>query len=117
MKPNLKTGPSRPFWLNVLLLIAGAGLVSYVLSLITSISMSNFFFIIGTLFLFLAVIPVFSEVGGNARAGLQARQQGKQIREAIAERENSGRYTQGTRLTFLFGISGFVCFILAIATG
>lgn len=116
MKPSVKTRPARPFWLDAILLLAGASLVCYVLSILTRISLSNYYFLAGVLFLVVAVVPIFSEVGGNARTGLQARREGKQVRDAIREQQDSGRYNEGTRTTFLFGISGFVCFILAVAT-
>ena len=117
MKPNQPPSSGRPFWLNALILVAGASLASYVLSRITEISLSNFYFLIGIVLLIISVVPIFSEVGGNARVGVKARQAGKPIREAIADREKSGRYDQGTRVTFLYGICGFICFILAVATG
>jgi hypothetical protein len=116
MKPNRNAASSRPFWLNALILLAGASLACYVLSLVTSISLSNLYFLTGFLFLVVAAVPIFTEVGGNARTGLQARREGKQIREALQAQQASGRYSQGTRTTFLFGVSGFICFILAVAT-
>jgi hypothetical protein len=116
MKPNKKPRPARPFWLKALILLAGASLVCYALALVTDISLSNLYFLAGVLFLVVAVVPIFTEVGGNARTSLQARREGRQVRVALREQLDSGRYNQGTRTTFLFGISGFICFILAVAT-
>jgi len=116
MKANQDPERSRPFWLNALILLAGASLACYVLSLITTISLSNLYFLTGVLFLTVATIPIFTEVGGNARTGLQARREGKHVREALQAQQASGRYSQGIRTTYLFGVSGFICFILAVAT-
>jgi hypothetical protein len=116
MKPNRNPVRSRPLWLSALILLVGASLACFVLSLITTISLSNLYFLTGVLFLIVATVPIFTEVGGNARTGLQARREGKRIREALQAQQASGRYSQGTRTTFLFGVSGFICFILAVAT-
>jgi hypothetical protein len=66
--------------------------------------------------LVVSAVPIFTEMGGNAKVGRQARKEGRHPREAVKEHEKSGRYTRGTRITFLFGVSGFICFILAILT-
>jgi hypothetical protein len=112
--PNNKNG--RPFWLSALILLAAASAAGYLLSLLTGISLSNLYFLAGTLFLLIAVFPVFAEVGGNARTSIKARQEKKEVREAIQEQQKSGRYAKGTRITFLYGICGFICFILALVT-
>ncbi|HUF38268.1 MAG TPA: hypothetical protein VMN57_07085 [Anaerolineales bacterium] len=116
MKSNRNPATRRPFWLSALLLLAGATAGGYILMLITGITLSNFYFIAGIVFLIVAVVPIFSEVGGNASTGLRARREGKAIRDALREEQESGRYTSGTRTTYLYGICGFICFILAVVT-
>jgi hypothetical protein len=116
MQPDGKNRPARPFWLSVLIVLAVTSAAGYALSLITGITLSNLYFVTGILFLIVAVVPIFTEVGGNARTSLKARREGKAVREAIQEQQVSGRYSRGTRITFQYGIAGFICFILAVAT-
>jgi hypothetical protein len=116
MKPDRKDDRVRPFWLSALILLAVASAAGYILSFITDISFSNLYFVEGILFLIVAVVPIFSEVGGNARTSFRARREGKEVREAIQQQQASGRYSKGTRITFLYGICGFICFILAVLT-
>ncbi len=106
----------RPFLLDLLLLLVGTSLSGLVLSLLSSIVLSNVYFIAGVLFLLVSIIPIFSEMGGNARTSRRARKEGKNPLEIIKEQEKSGRYSRGSRITFLFGLSGFICFALAIST-
>ena len=113
-KPGSKT--PRPFWLNLLLLLGGTAAAGYLLALLMSISLSNIFFITGAVYLLISAFPIFTEMGGNARTSLKARREGRKVSDAIREQEESGRYSQGTRITFLFGISGMICFVLAILT-
>lgn len=108
--------PPRPFWQNALLLLGGTSLAGYLLSLLMSVSLSNIYFVAGTVFLVISAVPIFTEMGGNARTSLKARREGRKVSEAIQEQEESGRYSRGTRITFLFGICGMICFVLAILT-
>jgi len=108
--------PPRPFWLDLLLLLVTTSLVGLILTLVSSVLLSNVYFLAGIAFLLIAIVPIFSEMGGNARAGRQARKEGKHPFEVIKENEKSGKYSRGSRITFLFGLSGFLCFALAILT-
>lgn len=114
MKQFLKS--PRPFWLDALLLLASIALVGLILSLISSTVISNVYFIAGIAFLLVAALPIFTEIGGNAKTSRQARKEGKNPLEIIKEQEKTGRYSRGTRITFLFGLCGFLCFVLAILT-
>jgi len=116
MTPVPKNISGRPFWLSALILLTVASVVGYLLSRVTGISLSNLYFLMGTLFLLVSVFPVFAEVGGNARTSIKARQERKEVRAAIQEQQKSGRYAKGTRITFLYGICGIICFILAFVT-
>ena len=106
----------RPFWLNTLLLLASTSLIGLILSLISNISLSNVYFIAGTLFLLISSVPIFTEMGGNARSSRKAIKEGKNPLEYIQQQEKEGKYSRGTRITFLFGMSGFICFVLAVLT-
>ena len=107
----------RPFWLDALILLASTSLVGLILSLASStVAISNVYFIAGVLFLLIAALPIFTEMGGNAKTSRQARKEGKHPLEIIKEQEKTGRYSRGTRITFLFGSCGFLCFILAVLT-
>ena len=115
-KMKRKTLSPRPFWLDVLILLAGTSVVGWILSLVSSVLLSDVYFVAAASFLVVSAVPIFTEMGGNARVGRQARKEGRRPIEAIQEREKSGRYDRGTRITFLFGLSGLICFILAILT-
>ena len=107
----------RPFWLNALLLIVSTSLVGQIISLASGTdALSNVYFFASVLFLLIAALPVFTEMGGNAKTSRQARKEGKHPLEIIKEQEKAGRYSRGTRITYLFGLCGFLCFILAILT-
>lgn len=108
--------PPRPFWLDLAILVAGISLVGLLLSAIDVAPLSNTYFITAVVCLVVAVVPIFTEIGGNTRTSLQARREGKPARDAIRELEKSGKYSRGTRITFLFGLAGFMCFVLAILT-
>ena len=102
--------------MDVLILLAGTSLVGWLLSLVSGVLLSDVYFVAAAAFLVVSAVPIFTEVGGNTRVGRQARKEGRRPREAIQEHEKSGKYARGTRITFLFGVSGFICFILAILT-
>ena len=110
MKNNPKP---RPFWLDVLLIVAGVSVLGVILSLVSNTILSNVYFISAFVCLLIAAVPIFTEIGGNTRTSMQARREGKMPREAIQNLEKAGKYSRGTRITFLFGISGFICFVLA----
>lgn len=116
MKQHTDPRPPLPFGLSVLGLVLGPGALGLLLTLFTGILISNVFFIAAILYLLVAVVPIFTEVGGNARAGLQARREGKAARDVIAGFEKAGKYSSGTRITFIFGLSGLLCFVLAVLT-
>ena len=113
---KIKLQNPRPFWLDLLLLLAGTSVVGWLLSLVSSVLLSDVYFVAAAVFLLVSAVPVFFEMGGNVKVSREARKEGRRLREAIQEKEQSGAYKRGTRITFLFGLCGFICFILAILT-
>jgi len=106
----------RPFWLNLILILGVVtliGIVSYLVVQDTG-AISNVYFL-GTFVLWIiAVVPAFGEVGGNVKIRANARKTGKDVKQLINAQE--GKYQQGGRVTFLFGLAGFICFALAFVT-
>lgn len=107
---------SRPLWLNVLILLVLTSLIGLFITLVSNVSLSNVYFLAGILYLLISVVPAFSEMGSNAKSSRQALKQGKNPLEIIQEQEKEGKYKRGSRVTFLFGFSGFLCFVLAVFT-
>jgi hypothetical protein len=104
----------RPFLLDLLIILAVVSLIGLVLQWLTSLS--NTYFLAAVILWIVAIIPVFGEVGGNTKTSLQARKEGKKAREVIMQEEAAGKYSRGTRITFLYGLAGFVSFLLALLT-
>lgn len=106
----------RPFWLNLLLILALVtlvGVIGFLLTQQTTFISNTYFF--GTLVLWvIATIPAFTETGGNFKIRLDARKTGQNAKELIRAQEE--KYQRGGRVTFLFGLAGFLCFILAFLT-
>ncbi|HNB54935.1 MAG TPA: hypothetical protein PK530_23500 [Anaerolineales bacterium] len=106
----------RPFWLNLLLIVGGVtliGLIGFVFVRNTGI-VSNAYFV-GAFFLWIAaLVPAFGEMSGNVKIRTEARKTGKDAKRMIQDAEE--KYQQGGRTTFLFGLAGFICFILAFLT-
>lgn len=112
----MKTKPpiARPFWLNLLLILGTVTLIALIGgTLIGGLAMiSNLYFIGAVVLWIIAVIPIFTEVGGNTRITIKARRAGENPKELIQAEE--GKYKRGSRITYLYGLSGFICFVLAI---
>ena len=103
----------RPLVVNLILILGAVtliALIAYALSG-SSNAISNVYFISAFLLWVVAVIPLFTEVGGNTKLRLQARKEGKNVYELISEQEE--KYQRGGRVTFLYGSAGFICFFLA----
>lgn len=116
MKSEKNKKPARSLWFDIVMVLAITSLGGLLLALIGISSLSNVYFLAGAAFLLVSAVPIFTEFGGNARTGIRARKDGKNPLEAIRKNETSGKYNRGTRITFLFGLSGFICFGLAILT-
>lgn len=77
-------------------------------------ALSNTYFI-GAFFLWiLALIPAYDEMSGNFKIRAEARKTGKDAKSMIKSAEE--KYQKGGRTTFLFGLAGFICFVLAFLT-
>jgi len=106
----------RPFWLNLIMIVSSVTLIGIIWALIAQDidAISNTYFL-GTLVLWIvAVVPAFGEMGGNVKIRLEARKSGKNAKQMINAQEE--KYQRGGKVTFLFGLAGFICFILAFAT-
>lgn len=106
----------RPFWLNLLLLVGGVTLIGLIWYLFTQNTgtISNTYFLGAFLLWVAALVPAFDEMGGNVKIRVEAHKSGKDVKPMIRAAEE--RYQKGGRTTFLFGLAGFVCFILAFVT-
>lgn len=106
----------RPFWANLLLIIGLVTLAGLVFSLFTRsfTALSNTYFLATLVLWIVAVVPAFTETGGNLKIRASARKTGKDAKEMIHAQEE--KYQKGGRVTFLFGLAGLLCFILAFVS-
>jgi hypothetical protein len=111
-----KTLQNLPFWQKLLLLTGLIVVIALLGGLITgSVGMiSNIFFLAAFVLWIIAVIPAFGEVGSNTRLTIQARKEGINPKKLIDDKEE--HYRARGRITFLFGLCGFICFLLAFVT-
>ncbi len=111
--PPAKT---RPFLLDLLIILAAASVSGLLISLTGLTSLSNCYFLATVMLWIVAAVPIFGEVGGNTKTSFQARKEGKKARDVILQQEAQGKYSRGARITFLYGAGGFICLILAFVT-
>lgn len=106
----------RPFWLNLLLLVGGVTLLALLwYLLVQEVGVISNTYFIGAFFLWIAaLVPAFDEMSGNIKIRAEARKTGKDAKPMYQAAEE--KYQQGGRLTFLFGLAGFLCFVLAFVT-
>lgn len=107
---------NRPFWQRYLILIAIDSLVVFglagpLLLLGGTNQISNFYFISSGVFFTAAVIPIFTEMGGNVRLAGKALkgEEAEELAKVQAEKSKSG-----ARKTYLYGLAGLTTFILAL---
>lgn len=108
--------PPRSFLRDLLLILGTVVLIVVLIALVLGDiqQISNIFFIGSFLLWLVAAYPIFSELWTNAKITIKAQQQGENARELIKNREPA--YQRRARLTYLFGLSGFICFFFAIVT-
>ncbi|NUM49006.1 MAG: hypothetical protein HUU38_30245 [Anaerolineales bacterium] len=103
----------RPFWLNLVLIVGAVTLIGVIWFLFAQNpgAISNAYFLGAFLLWIAALVPAFDEVSGNVKIRTEARKAGKDAKPMIQAAEE--KYQKGGRTTFLFGLAGFICFILA----
>ncbi len=106
----------RPFWQLYLLLIVVDSLLVLLGSLILGDieQMSNLYFWSTLLFLVIAALPIFFEIGTSARIAGKAIKDGEKIGTQLKDKKKT--FDRGARITYLFGTTGISTFILAILT-
>jgi hypothetical protein len=116
MKFFMSPDKQRPFWLRYLILLGFICLIVFGASALVQLfggtsQVSNFFFLSTLVLLVMAVIPIFTEMGGNLRAA------GKTLRGEEAEdliKAQAARSRSGAQKTYLFGLLGITTFILSL---
>lgn len=107
---------SRPFWQNLLVIIGAVtilGLLGYALFQDAAV-LSNIYFLGAFVLWIVAIVPAFTEMGSSLKIRAEARKRGKDVK--LMRHAAEKKYQEGGRITFLFGLSGFVCFMLAFVT-
>lgn len=113
-KPLSAESTPRPFWQRLFIILGidtvivlGAALLFQNIGQI-----SNFFFLSSIVFFVIAVIPIFSEIGGSAKIAGRAIRKGEDVSEQLKEKQKV--YQRTARITYLFGLAGIITFLLSI---
>jgi hypothetical protein len=104
----------KPFWQLYLIVIAIDTLFVLLGSLLLGNiwQMSNLYFISTLIFLIIAALPIFFEIGASAKIVGKAIKNGEEAGSQFKEKKKT--FDQGARITYLFGLSGITTFLLAI---
>jgi hypothetical protein len=108
--------PPRPIWQGFLIIIGTVSVIAIAGLFLfnTGAAASNVYFIAAVVLWIISVGPVFGEMGGNARLTRKAQREGLDRKELVMGQED--KYRRGWRVTFLYGMSGIICFILAFVS-
>lgn len=111
-----ETIPQRPFWQQYLMVIGIDTVIVFIGSLILGDlrQMTNLYFWSTLIFFIIAAVPVFSEVGTSAKIAGKALKDGEKVGSQLKDKQPA--FDRGARITYLFGLSAFTTFILAILT-
>ncbi len=121
-QPNATDGtaqPKPPFWLMYLRIMGIDSLAVFILAFLLGglegglEQVSNLYFWSSVILLGVAVVPVFSEVGGNFRT-IHRLSKGEKMADLIRAQEESAK--SGWRITSLYGLCGMSAFGLSIIT-
>jgi len=112
----LETRPQRPFWQQYLLIMSIVTVLVLVGLLILGDlrQVSNLYFWSTLVLLIIAAVPVFTEVGTSVKIAGKAIKDGEKVGSQLKEKQPA--FDRGARITYLFGLSAFTTFILAILT-
>ena len=119
MDPNHKlteTKPQRPFWQQYLMIMGIDTVIVFIGSLILGDlrQMTNLYFWSTLILFIIAAVPVFTEIGTSAKIAGKALKDGEKVGSQLKEKQPA--FDRGARITYLFGLSAFTTFILAILT-
>lgn len=107
---------SRPFWQRYLIILAVDSLIVFLVSAVILLfggnnQISNLYFLSTGVLLVIAVIPIFSEMGGNLKLAGKVLKGDEAEKLVLAQAERS---RQGVRTTYLYGLAGITTFVLAM---
>ncbi|MEW6716015.1 MAG: hypothetical protein AB1345_00700 [Chloroflexota bacterium] len=106
--------PPRPFWLRLLIILGVNSLVVVLIALVLGDFniLSNLYFISSAVFLVIAVVPAFSELGSNIRLAGRAISQGQKLAPLLKARE--AQYQHGAQQTYLYSAAAIITFLLSL---
>ncbi len=111
-----ETKPQRPFWQQYLMVIGIDTVIVFTGALILGDlrQMTNLYFWSTLILFIIAAVPVFTEVGTSAKIAGKALKNGEKVGSQLKEKQPT--FDRGARITYIFGLSAFTTFILAILT-
>lgn len=115
---NLNKAPfsSRPLWQQFLILLGADTFLALLGALLLRdwVVVSNLYFISSGVFLLIAVIPIFLEMGSSVKLTGRALKKDEQVAALLKDKQAD--YERGARATYAFGLAGIAAFVLAILT-
>ncbi len=113
---SVKPIKARPFWQEFLIVLGMTSSIVVFLSLIFGFSqLSNFFFYGTIVLLIISIFPMFSDFGTRRKALREVKKQGKFVKIEISD-DHLEKVRRGYRITFVYGLSAILTFILSILT-
>jgi len=113
---SVKPIKARPFWQEFLIVMGITSSIVVFLSLIFGFSqLSNFFFYGTIVLLIISIIPMFSDFGTRRKALREVKKQGKFVKIDFSD-DHLEKVRRGNRITFVYGLSAILTFILSILT-
>ncbi|GAB4522663.1 MAG: hypothetical protein Fur0018_04680 [Anaerolineales bacterium] len=111
----MNSKPRLPFWQSYLRILGIDSALVFVLALLLNglPEVSNLYFLSSVILFGVAVLPVFTEVGGNFRTVYRL-SRGEKMTDLVRAQEDAAK--TGWRITLLYGACGFSTFFLSILT-
>ena len=105
-----------PRWLQTLIILAiSSALVFLIAFLLGNIGyVSNLYFYATIILFMIAIIPIIFEILSSARIASKAVKKNEEVSDLLKEKQKI--YEQRGNLTYVFGFSGILTFLLSIIT-
>ena len=109
----VETAP-RPFWQRLFIILGIDTLIVLAAALLFQnlAQISNFYFLSSIVLFVVAVIPIFTEIGGSAKIAGRAIRKGVDVSEQLKEKQKV--YQVSAKTTYLFGVAGMITLLLSI---
>jgi len=106
-----------PRWLQTLIILAiSSALVFLIAVLLGDVGyVSNLYFYTTLILFIIAIIPIILEIVSSGKIASKAVKKNENVSEVLKEKQKI--YQQRADITYVFGFSGIITFLLSIITG